>query len=154
MKPIRAGEYVKIGEHEGTICTVGAYYTEMTTFDNKRVSLPNGGITNTPVINFSREGTRRLDLVFSVSYNSDIDRVYEVLNGLIAGEEAILKEPAPTVYLTKYADSSLDFSVRVWVKTADYWPVQFSMLDRGKRALDEAGITIPYPQMDVHVVNS
>ena len=151
LRPIRAGEYVKIGDSEGTVKTVGAYYTELITVDNKQLCLPNGSLTNTTIVNFSREGTRRLDLTFSVDYSSDMDQVYKVLNDLVAKENAILKEPAPMIALAECADSSLDFTVRVWVKTADYWPVNFRLLDQGKRALDAAGISIPFPQMDVHV---
>ncbi len=151
LRPIKAGEYVKIGDNEGVVRTVGAYYTELITPDNKHLSLPNGTLTNTSITNFSREGTRRLDLTFSVDYSSELDRVYSVLNGLVAQEKAILPDPAPQVVLSKCADSSLDFAVRVWVKTEDYWPVNFRLLDGGKRALDAAGIAIPFPQMDVHV---
>ncbi len=151
LRPIRAGEYVKIGEHEGVVKTVGAYYTELITVDNKQLCLPNGSLTNTPITNFSREGTRRLDLAFSVDYSSDLDQVYRVLNELVAKEKDILPDPAPQIVLAKCADSSLDFAVRVWVKTDDYWPVNFRLLDQGKRALDAAGISIPFPQMDVHV---
>ena len=151
LHPIKAGEYVRIGDSEGIVKTVGAYYTELLTPDNKLLELPNGTLTNTPVVNYSREGTRRLDLTFSVDYGSDLDTVYRVLNGLVAGQEGILPDPAPQIVLAKYAESSLDFAVRVWVKGADYWPVNFSLLDKGKRALDAAGITIPFPQMDVHV---
>ena len=151
LRPIRAGEYVKIGEHEGVVKTVGAYYTELITVDNKQLCLPNGALTNTTIVNFSREGTRRLDLTFSVDYGSDMDQVYRVLNDLVGQETSVLKDPAPQIVLSKCADSSLDFAVRVWVKTADYWPVNFRLLDKGKRALDAAGISIPFPQMDVHV---
>ena len=151
LRPIRAGEYVKIGDSEGTVKTVGAYYTELITVDNKQLCLPNGALTNTTIVNFSREGTRRLDLAFSVDYSSDLDQVYRVLNELVAKEKDILPDPAPQIVLAKCADSSLDFAVRVWVKTDDYWPVNFRLLDQGKRALDAAGISIPFPQMDVHV---
>ena len=151
FKPIRVGEYVKIGDNEGTVKVIGAFYTEMATFDNRHVNLPNGTLTNTPIINYSREGTRRLDLTYSVSYESDLDQVYAALNQVIAEEKAILQDPVPSVNLNKYADSSLDFLVRAWVNTDDYWPVYFRMLDNGKRALDKAGISIPYPQMDVHM---
>ena len=151
LRPSRAGEYVKIGDSEGTVKTVGAYYTELITVDNKQLSLPNGALTNTTIVNFSREGTRRLDLTFSVDYSSDMDQVYRVLNNLVAQETAILTDPAPQIVLLQCADSSMDFAVRVWVKAADYWPVNFRLLDKGKRALDAAGIAIPFPQMDVHV---
>ena len=151
FKPIKAGEYVKIGDNEGTVKSIGAFYTEIVTIDNRLVHLPNGTLTNTAIVNFTREGTRRLDLTFSVSYESDLDQVYEVLNRVVSEEKAIRTDPAPTVNLLKYGDSSLDFTVRVWVNTTDYWPVYFRMLDNGKRALDKAGINIPYPQMDVHM---
>ena len=151
FKPIRVGEYVKIGDNEGTVKVIGAFYTEIATVDNRHVNLPNGTLTNTPIVNYTREGTRRLDLTFSVGYESDMDRVYEVLNSVVAEEKALLSDPAPTVNLLKCADSSLDFTVRVWVRTDDYWPVNFRLVDRCKRALDQAGISIPYPQMDVHM---
>ena len=151
FKPIKVGEYVKIGDNEGTVKTIGAFYTEMSTFDNRHINLPNGSLTNTAIVNFSREGTRRLDLTFSVSYESDLDQVYAVLNRIVSEEKALLPDPAPEVHLSECAASSLDFSVRVWVHTADYWPVKFRLLDNGKRALDQAGISIPYPQMDVHM---
>ena len=151
FKPIRVGEYVKIGENEGTVRSIGTFYTEMTTFDNRHINLPNGTLTNTSIINYSREGTRRLDLTFSVSYESDMDRVYEVLRSVVSEEKRLLPDPAPSVNLSRCGDSGLDFSVKVWVKTGDYWPVNFSLLENGKRALDKAGITIPYPQMDVHL---
>ena len=151
LHPIRAGEYVKIGESEGTVKTVGVYYTELVTPENKHLSLPNGTLTNTPITNFSRLGTRRLDLTFSVDYSSDMDTVYRILNELVANQDGILPDPAPQIVLFKCADSSLDFAVRVWVKTDDYWPLNFRLLDEGKRALDAAGISIPFPQMDVHV---
>ncbi len=151
LRPIRAGEYVKIGDNEGTVQTVGAYYTELITPDNKHLSLPNGTLTNTSITNFSREGTRRLDLTFSVDYSSNLDEVYRVLNSLVSKEKDILPDPAPQIVLLRCAESSLDFAVRVWVRTADYWPVNFRLLDSGKRALDAAGISVPYPQMDVHI---
>ena len=151
FKPIRAGEYVKIGDNEGTVKSIGAFYTEIVTIDNRLVHLPNGTLTNTAIVNFTREGTRRLDLTFSVGYESDMDQVYEVLNRVVSEEKAIRPDPAPTVNLLKCGDSSLDFTVRVWVNGTDYWPVYFRMLDNGKRALDKAGISIPYPQMDVHI---
>ena len=151
FKPIKVGEYVRIGENEGTVKAIGAFYTEMATFDNRHINLPNGTLTNTAIINYTREGSRRLDLTFSVSYDSSMDQVYEVLNQVVSQEEALLPDPAPAVVLNKCADSSLDFQIRVWVKTDDYWPVNFRLLDNGKRALDKTGISIPYPQMDVHM---
>ena len=151
LRPIRAGEYVRIGDSEGVVKTVGAYYTEIVTVDNKLLCLPNGTLTNTPITNFTREGTRRLDLTFCVDYGSDMDTVYRVLNDLVAKEADVLPDPAPQIVLLECADSSLNFAVRVWVNADNYWPVNFRLLDGGKRALDAAGISIPFPQMDVHV---
>lgn len=151
LKPIRAGEYVRIGDYEGTVRTVGAFYTDLVTFDNRRISLPNSTLTNTAIVNFSREGTRRIDLTFSVSYGSDMDQVYQTLRSVIDESGQILPDPAPQVVLDKCADSSLDFIMRVWTKTGDYWTVYYALLDQGKRALDRAGIEIPFPQMDVHI---
>ena len=143
LKPIRAGEYVKIGENEGTVRTIGAFYTDLITLDNRHINLPNSALTNTAIINYSREGTRRLDVTFSVSYDSDLDQVYHTLKSVVAANPSILPDPAPAVVLNQCADSSLDFIARVWVKSADYWDVNYYLLDAGKRALDKAGIEIP-----------
>ena len=151
LKTVREGEYVKIGDYEGTVKSVGAFYTDLVTFDNRRVSLPNSTLTNTAVVNYSREGTRRVDVTYSVSYSSDTDRVCRVLEDMISKNPAVLPDPAPSVVLQKCADSSVDFTVRAWVKAADYWTVYYYMTESGRRALDEAGIEIPFPQMDVHI---
>ena len=151
LKPIRAGEYVKIDENEGTVRTIGAFYTDLITLDNRHINLPNSTLTNTAIINYSREGTRRLDVTFSVSYSSDLDQVYDTLRSVIRANPSILPDPAPVVVLDKCADSSLNFITRVWIRAVDYWDVNYYLLDAGKRALDKAGIEIPYPQMDVHI---
>ncbi|MBQ5354828.1 MAG: mechanosensitive ion channel family protein [Clostridia bacterium] len=151
LKPIKSGEFVKIGDYEGTVLTIGAFYTDLRTFDNRHISLPNNTLTNTAIVNYTREGTRRVDMTYSVSYASDLDMVYAALNRMIGNCASVLPDPAPTVVLQKCADSSVDFTVRAWVKAEDYWNVYFYMTDAGKRALDEAGIEIPFPQMDVHI---
>ncbi|MBQ3954779.1 MAG: mechanosensitive ion channel, partial [Clostridia bacterium] len=150
LKPIKSGEFVKIGDYEGTVLTIGAFYTDLRTFDNRHISLPNNTLTNTAIVNYTREGTRRVDMTYSVSYASDLDTVYAALSRMIGNCASVLPDPAPTVVLQKCADSSVDFTVRAWVKAEDYWNVYFFMTDAGKRALDEAGIEIPFPQMDVH----
>ena len=151
FKPIRTGEFIRVGENEGTVKSIGTFYTELATVDNKHINLPNSSLTNAAIVNYSREGTRRLDLTFSVSYESDMDQVYEVLNRVMAEEDRLLQDPAPAVNLNKCGDSSLDFFLRGWVTSENYWPVYFSLTENGKRALDRAGISIPYPQMDVHM---
>ncbi len=151
LKPFRAGDYVKIGETEGTVRSIGAFFTEMATPDNKHISLPNSHLTSTAIINYTREGTRRLDIRFAVSYRSDIDHVKSVLSGVIAETPGILPDPAPAVLLAECGDSSVTFMMRVWCKCTDYWNVNWALLEGGKRALDKAGIEIPYPQLDVHM---
>ena len=153
LKPIRAGDYVKVGDLEGTVQTIGAFYTEMNTFDNRHISMPNSSLTNTSIINYTREGTRRLDKTFSVSYDSDMERVFSVLLDLASRCPGALPDPAPEVHLNEFGDSSLNFSLRVWTQAADYWDANFFLVEEGKRALDAAGIQIPYPQMDVHIKN-
>lgn len=151
LKPIKAGDYVKINDVEGTVKSIGVFYTEMATYDNRHISLPNSTLTNTAIVNFTREGTRRLDVKFAVSYRSDIDLVKHTLEGVIARNPAILEDPAPSVVLNECGESSLNFVIRVWCRVADYWDINFYLIEQGKRALDAAGVEIPYPQMDVHV---
>lgn len=151
LKPFRAGDYVKIGDTEGTVQSIGLFYTELTTPDNKHISLPNNNLTNTAIVNFSREGTRRLDVSFGVSYDADMDHVISTLKEAVQDTNGILPEPAPIIKLTECGDSSLTFMLRVWCKSSDYWDVNWNLLENGKRALDRAGIEIPYPQVDVHM---
>ena len=131
LKPIRVGEYIKVNDFEGTVQTVGAFYTELLTPDNRRISLPNSSLTNTPITNNTREGTRRMDVSFSVSYESDQDQVYAVLNDLAARCKKLLPSPAPEVHLSQCGDSSLTFILRVWVKGSDYWEVFYYLTDEG-----------------------
>ena len=151
LKPFKAGDYVKIGDIEGTAQVIGVFYTELVMPDNRHISLPNSSLTNTAIVNYTREGTRRLDVVFGVSYSADMDRVFEVLKGVIRANPGVLADPEPVVHLTECADSCLKFTVRLWCQSKDYWDVFFYLMEEGKRALDRAGIEIPYPQMDVHI---
>ena len=151
LKLLRAGDYVKIGDVEGTVRSIGVFYSELVTFDNRHISLPNSSLTNTAIINYTREGTRRLDVSYGVSYSSDMDHVFEVLKGVVRGAEGVLDVPAPEVHLVECAESSLKFSVRLWCKSSDYWRLYFYMMEEGKRALDRSGIEIPFPQVDVHI---
>ena len=151
LKPFRAGDYVKIGDTEGTVQSIGLFYTEMTTPDNKHISLPNSNLTNTAIVNFSREGTRRLDVSFGVSYDADIERTRQTLRGAVEETEGILPDPAPLIKMSDCGDSSVTFMIRVWCRSADYWDVNWGLIENGKRALDRAGIELPYPQVDVHM---
>ena len=149
LKPIAVNEYVKAGDIEGTVKRIGAFYTELATPDNRFISVPNSTLTNTAIINFSRLVVRRLDVVFRVSYQADIDQVKRVLMEVVSRNDAVEPDPAPAVILTECGDSALAFTIRLWTK--DYWGVNFFLLEEGKKALDRAGIPIPYPQMDVHL---
>ena len=151
LKPIRVGEYVKVGDYEGTVQAINAFYTEMTTYDNRHISMPNSSLTNTAIVNYTREGSRRLDVSFSVGYQSDMSLVNHTLRELVSRCHGVLPDPLPEVRLIQLGESCMVFSVRVWVKTADYWNVNFYLLEEGKKALDAAGIQIPFPQMDVHI---
>jgi len=151
LKPFVAGDYVKIGDTEGTVQIVGTFFTEFTTADNRHVSLPNSSLTNTAIVNYSREGTRRLDVTFGVSYDADIDHTVDTLREAVSMTGGILDEPAPIIKLTECGDSSLSFMIRVWCKAEDYWDVNWGLIEHGKRLLDREKIEIPYPQMDVHM---
>ena len=151
LKPIKVDEYIKVGDTEGTVKRIGAFYTELATPDNRYITMPNATLTNTSIINYTRLGTRRLDVYFSVSYQADTDRVKDVLMGVVRQRTDILPDPEPVVRLTECTDSALKFDIRVWTKGSDLWNVNFFLLEAGKKALDAAGISIPYPQMDVHL---
>ncbi len=154
LKPIQVGEYIKAGDIEGTVQRIGTFYTELATPDNRFISMPNSTLTNTAIYNNARLGTRRLDVFFPVSYDSDIDQVKAVLMEVVNRCGAILPDPAPAIKLTELSDSSLKFVVRVWTKGSDYWDVNFFLLEECKKALDRAGIGIPFTQLDVHVKQS
>ena len=151
LKPIKVNEYVKVGDIEGTVKRIGAFYTDMLMPDNRHISMPNSNLTNTAIINYTREGTRRLDVFFTVNYASDIGLVKQTLMEVVNAHPGVLREPAPAVRLNQCGDNGMSYVVRLWCQNTDYWDIHFYLLEQGKRALDAAGIEIPYPQMDVHV---
>ena len=158
LKPIKVGEYVTIGDVnsaiQGTVTGIGAFYTELKMPDHRLISIPNSSLTNTPIINFNREGTRRLDMTYSLSYNTDIDRALSVLEKLAKDHPAVFTDPAPVVHVSELGDSAMIFLVRIWCKNEDYWDINYYLIEEGKRRLDEIGMEIPYPQMDVHIKQS
>lgn len=153
LKPIRAGEYVKVGEHEGTVRTVGSFYTELVSADNRSISLPNSSLTNTAIVNYTREGTRRLDIEFGIAYGSDIDRVRSSLLDLAFRTHGVSSEPSPAVLMSECADSAVKIILRIWCDQKEYLRLKFELTEGGKAALDKAGVEIPFPQMDVHIRN-
>lgn len=151
LKPIKSGEFVKIGEHIGFVKAVGAFYTEIKTKDGTLISLPNSALTNTAITNFSREGIRRVQVEFTVSYDSDIDTVFAVLKDMASKSDLIHSDPPPKVVLDECGSSGLVFEVRAWTEAQNFSKVKKFLLLSGKRALDAAGISIPYQQLDVHI---
>lgn len=152
LKPFRVGDFVKIGDTEGTIREIGTFFTELTTYDNKHISLPNSNLTNTAIINYTREPSRWAETEYSVSYSADLDRVREVLLAVAKKSGMALDQPAePVVVVSGLGDSAVKVKLRTWCENQNYWPLMFYQAEEGKKALDAAGIAIPFPQMDVHV---
>lgn len=153
LRPFKVGDYIKAGEFEGSVEQIGVFYTNLATIDNKLIMIPNGTLSNGTLINYTAKDTRRVDLVFSVSYDADLLKVRSVLKEIVNEHKMVISHPEPFVGLIKHNASSLDFGVRVWTKTDDYWTVYFDMLETVKNRFDEEGISIPYPQMDLHFRN-
>ena len=151
LKPIKSGEFVKIGDHVGFVKAVGAFYTEIKTKDGTLISLPNSTLTNTAITNFTREGLRRVQVDFLVSYDSDIDTVFAVLKEMASKSNLIHSDPPPKVVLDECGSSGMVFEVRAWTEAQNFSKVKKYLILSGKRALDTAGISIPYQQLDVHI---
>ena len=151
LKPIKSGEYVQIGQYSGMVKNIGAFYTEIVTRDNSLISLPNSNLTNTAIVNYSREGISRVEVFFTASYQTDIETVRSVLLEMAKKGERVLEDPAPWVLVNKCTETGVEYAVRAWGKAEDWTNVRFYLLEYGKKALDEAGISIPYQQMDVHI---
>lgn len=151
FRPFKAGDYVEAGGTAGVVKSISIFTTIMTTPDNKEIIVPNGAIYGGNIVNVSAKPTRRIDMVVGISYDSDLRKAKEILKEMVAADERILKEPAPTVAVAELADSSVNFVVRPWVASADYWAVKFDFTEAVKLRFDDEGITIPYPQMDVHL---
>ena len=152
MKPFKAGDFVKIGDTEGSVLKIGVFYTEFNTYDGRHISLPNSNLTNTAIINNSSEKYRWVEIDFSVSYTADLDQVREILLGAAEKSGLASDEPSPpAVIVTECADSAVKCRLRVWTLNKDYWTLKLYLTEEGKKALDRAGISIPYPQMDVHI---
>lgn len=151
MKPFKEGDFVEIDGMSGNVQSVGLLTTQLLTPDNKKVILPNSKITSASIVNYNVRPTRRVDWEFTVSYDSDVDEVKRVLQSVLNGHPKILSEPDTTVRLHRHDESALAFVVRAWVNTPDYWDVFWDVNENALKALKDAGIEIPYPQMDVHI---
>lgn len=151
FKPFKAGDFIDAGGATGVVKSISIFTTVMTTGDNKEIIVPNGSIYGGNITNFSAKDTRRVDMVVGIGYDSDLKKAKEILNEMVAADERILKDPAPTVAVAELADSSVNFVVRPWVASGDYWGVKFDFNEAVKLRFDAEGISIPFPQMDVHV---
>lgn len=145
FKPIRIGDLIEAQGELGVVKEIEIFTTKLTGLSNKEIIIPNGSLSNGNIINYTTEGTRRVDLIFGVGYDSDIKKTKEVLLKVLTSHPLVLQEPAPTVNVSELADSSINFAVRPWCNTNDYWDVFFDITENTKEALDAAGIEIPYP---------
>jgi len=151
FKPFKAGHYVDAGGESGTILKIGIFTTTMLTPDNKEVIVPNGGIYSGNITNYSIRPTRRVDMVFGIGYGDDLLKAKTVLQQMVTEDDRILSDPAPQIAVGELGDSSVNFVVRPWVNTSDYWGVKLDFTEKVKLRFDAEGISIPFPQMDVHI---
>lgn len=152
LKPFEVGDYIEANGVGGTVTDIAIFYTTLTTPDNKKIVVPNGSLSNSVVTNYSANDTRRLDLTFGISYNTDLDLAKKVLLSCAKLDDRILADPAPVVYITAHGDSAVSVQLRVWVRKENYWDVNFAMIEQVKRSFDQLGVEIPFPQMDVHLI--
>lgn len=151
FRPFKVGDFIEAAGVSGIVEGIQIFSTQMRTGDNKAIIVPNASITGSNITNYSAKAQRRVDLVFGIGYESDLRRAKQVLQEIISGDKRILEDPAPVIAVSELADSSVNIIVRPWVKTEDYWDVCWSLVEAVKIRFDEEGITIPYPQRDVHL---
>jgi small conductance mechanosensitive channel len=151
FKPYNVGDLVEAQGHLGVVKEVQIFNTILLTPDNKRVIIPNGAVSNGSIVNYSAEGLLRVDLVIGIAYESDIPKAKEVLSKVMSDHQLVLEEPQSTVAVSELADSSVNLVVRPWCKASDYWQVYFDITEQAKVNLEDNGITIPFPQRDVHL---
>jgi small conductance mechanosensitive channel len=153
LRPIRVGEFVEIAGASGRVQNIRIFTTELRTGDNKCVIIPNARVLDSNIVNHSSTGTRRVDLTFGIGYDDDIDKARAVIKKIIDQDERVLDEPATQIAVSELADSSVNFVVRPWVNTNDYWGVYMDLNELVKKRFDEENISIPFPQTTVHLVS-
>jgi small conductance mechanosensitive channel len=151
FKPFKSGDFIEVSGVAGIVENILIFSTQLRTGDNKTVIIPNGSITSGTITNYSTKPTRRIDLIIGVSYDADLAKTKALLLEITHADERVLKDPDVTVGVSELADNSVNFVVRPWVKSSDYWPTYFDLLQKIKVELDKAGIEIPYPQLSIHV---
>jgi small conductance mechanosensitive channel len=151
FRPFGVGDFVEAGSFKGTVKEIQIFSTIMDTPDNKRIIIPNSQLSNNAIINYTKNDIRRVDFVFSVSYDDNLKIAREIITNILSSHEKVLKDKDIFVKISEYADSSINFAGRVWVKKEDYWDVYFDVMEIMKEEYDKAGLNIPYPQMDIHM---
>lgn len=152
--PFGAGDFIAIGENQGTVKSVGLFYTCIDTVDNKAISIPNGDVASSSVTNFSREEVRRVDMTFHASYDSPTQAVREAILDAAGQDGRILADPEPFAAIFAYRDSSIEYAVRLWCPTADYWDVYYGMNERVRECFEKHGVIMSYEHLNVHVVEA
>lgn len=153
FKPFNVGDFIEAQGFMGTVSEIQIFNTILKTPDNKTIIIPNGGLSTGPMTNFSTEPKRRVDFSFGIGYSDDIDKAKSIINDLIKADSRIINDPAPFIAVGELADSSVNFTVRVWANAADYWGIHFDLIESVKKTFDKENISIPFPQTDVHVYN-
>ena len=151
FKPFKVGDFIEAGGASGIVEEIGIFTTELKSPDNKKIIVPNAKATADNIINYSANDQRRIDMVAGISYSDDLEKVRKILEGILSEDDRILQEPPPIIAVLELADSSVNFAVRPWVKTSEYWDVFFATQEKIKKRFDAEGITIPFPQQDVHI---
>jgi small conductance mechanosensitive channel len=151
FRPFKVGDFIEAGGAVGTVDSIGLFTTTISPIDNRTIIVPNSAITGGNITNFSNKPVRRVDHVIGIGYDDDLKLAKETLYGVIEADSRTLSDPEPLVAVAELGDSSVNFTMRAWVKSEDYWDAHFQLLEEAKLALDEKGISIPYPQMDLHL---
>jgi small conductance mechanosensitive channel len=151
FRPFKVGDFIDAAGVAGTVEAIQIFTTQLATPDNKTIIIPNAKLTGDNIINFSAKGTRRADMVFGIGYDDDIDKARGIISDILSNEERILKDPAPQIAVSELGDSSVNFVARPWVNAQDYWGVVFDVTEAVKKRFDAEGISIPFPQRDVHL---
>jgi len=151
FKPFKVGDFIEGGGVAGIVENIEIFTTQLKTPDNKTIIVPNSKLTGDNIINFTVKGTRRVDFVFGIGYGDDIDKARGIIKEIIDQDERVMKEPEPVIVVSELADSSVNFTVRVWSSADDYWSVYFDTIENVKKQFDAQGVSIPFPQRDVHI---
>lgn len=151
FRPFKIGDFIEAGGSTGTVEQIGIFTTTLKTGDNREIIIPNGAIYGGKITNNSARDTRRIDMVFGIGYDADLKKAKQLIQDILAADERIHEDPAPLVAVAELADSSVNFNVRPWVNSGDYWAVYYDLNEKIKLAFDDAGISIPFPQMDIHL---